>query len=116
VLRIQPYEVMLMIHPDAEEDRHREIIDRIRTTVTGGGGSWGEVDDWGRRKLAYEIDHQTDAFYYVLTFDASPETLDEITRVLRITDGVMRFMPVVRPQHPPQEPAEAAAASDSATA
>jgi small subunit ribosomal protein S6 len=110
VLRINQYELMLMLHPDAEEDRHREIVDRIRSTVEGSDGSWGEVDEWGRRKLAYEIDHQTDAVYFVMTFDATAETLDEITRVLRITDGVMRFMPVVRPQRstePAAEPAEA---------
>jgi small subunit ribosomal protein S6 len=56
------------------------------------------VDDWGRRKLAYEIDHQTEAHYYVLGLDSEPAPLDEATRVLAITDGVMRFMATLRPK------------------
>jgi small subunit ribosomal protein S6 len=89
---------MLMIHPDAKEARHGEIIDRVRSIVEGGGGRWIGVDDWGRRKLAYEIDHQTEAHYYVLGLDSEPAPLDEATRVLAITDGVMRFMATLRPK------------------
>jgi small subunit ribosomal protein S6 len=106
---MNPYELMLMMHPEAEEARHREIIDRIRQTVESRGGSWLEVDEWGRRKLTYEIDHQSEAFYYVLEFDSTAEALEEITRVLAITDGVMRFLPVIRPK-PPAPSAEVAAA------
>ena len=51
---------------------------------------------WGRRRLAYEIGHKTDGAYHLLTFDAAPETLDEVSRVLRITDGVMRHLAVRR--------------------
>ncbi len=60
--------------------------------------AWGSVDAWGKRKLAYEIDHKTDAWYFVLSFDSSPEALDEATRVLAITDGVMRHMATTRIQ------------------
>jgi small subunit ribosomal protein S6 len=49
---------------------------------------------WGRRKLAYEIDHKPEGVYHLLTFEADPETLDEISRVLKITDGVMRHLAV----------------------
>jgi len=98
VIRINPYEIMLMIEPEVAEERQREIIDRIKATVTERGGSWGEVDSWGKRKLAYEIDHHADAWYFVLSFDAPPEALAEATRVLAITDGVMRHMAVNRPK------------------
>ena len=86
------YEIMLMFEPEVAEERHTEVIERTKTTVTGGGGVWGSVEPWGKRKLAYEIDHMADAWYYVLTFDAEPEALQEATRVLAITDGVMRHM------------------------
>jgi small subunit ribosomal protein S6 len=109
VIRINPYEIMLMIEPEVAEERHREIIDRIKATVTERGGSWGEVDAWGKRKLAYEIDHHADAWYYVVTFDAPAEALAEATRVLAITDGVMRHMAVSRPKAGPSEPAKPAA-------
>ena len=117
MIRINSYEIMLMIEPEVAEERQREIIERIRAAITEQGGSWGDVDTWGKRKLAYEIDHQTDAWYYVLTFESSAEALAEVTRVLAITDGVMRHMAVSRPKHTPAaasaaepeaEPAEAA--------
>jgi small subunit ribosomal protein S6 len=97
VIRIKPYEIMLMIEPEVPEERHSEIIERTKATVTGGGGTWLAAEPWGKRRLAYEIDHHTDAFYYVLTFDAPAAALAEATRVLAITDGVLRHMAVNRP-------------------
>ena len=102
-----------MIEPDVAEERHGEIIDRIRKTAEKAKGSWGQAEPWGKRKLAYEINHQTEAWYYVLTFDAPADALQEITRVLAITDGVMRFMAVNRipgstPAKPEDHPVEAA--------
>jgi small subunit ribosomal protein S6 len=89
---IQPYEVMVMIDPEAEESRQDEIIDRIRQTVEKAGGTFESVDAWGRRKLAYEIDHKSEAFYHVVAFTSTPEALVEVTRVLKITDDVVRHM------------------------
>ena len=59
-------------------------------------GTFESVDAWGRLKLAYEIDHKGEAFYHIVNFTSSTETLDEVTRVLRITDDVMRHMVVRR--------------------
>jgi small subunit ribosomal protein S6 len=96
VIRINPYEIMLMIEPEVAEERHGEIIDRINQTVTKAKGTWGQIEPWGKRRMAYEIKHQGEAWYYVITFESTAETLQEITRVLAITDGVMRFMAVNR--------------------
>ena len=106
MIRINPYEIMLLIEPEVAEERHTEIIERTKATVTEGGGTWHGVEPWGKRKLAYEINHLTDAFYYVLTFDAPVPALEEATRVLRITDGVLRFMAVAKP--PPKAAAAGA--------
>ena len=57
-------------------------------------GTVENVDEWGKKRLAYEIDHIRDAFYYVITLTISAAVLDEISRILRITDEVIRFMPV----------------------
>ena len=93
---MHPYEVMLMLDPDADEARQNEVIERIRQIVEQGGGTFESVDTWGRLKLAYEIDHKGEAFYHIVNFTSSPETLDEVKRVLRITDDVMRHMVVRR--------------------
>ena len=102
-----PYEIMLLIEPEVAEERHGEIIDRVKTTAEKADGAWGSVEPWGKRKLAYEIKHQTEAWYYVLTFDAEAPVLQEITRVLAITDGVLRFMATTRiPGSSPAKPVE----------
>jgi small subunit ribosomal protein S6 len=86
------YEILLMLDPDLADARQEEIVKRIRDLVEGAGGTWEGQDPWGRRRLAYEIDHKSDGVYHLLSFTAEPETLDEISRVLKIDDAVMRHM------------------------
>jgi len=88
---LNDYEIMLLLDPELAEERGNEIIQRIRDSVDGAKGSWDGHEPWGRRRLAYEIDHKGEAVYHLLLFSAPPETLAEITRVLKITDGVMRY-------------------------
>ena len=87
-----------MLDPELADERQNEIIGRAEEIVTNGGGAWHGNDPWGRRKLAYEIDKKTEANYHLFTFDCEPATLDELSRVLRITDGAMRHMAVRRPK------------------
>lgn len=96
-----PYEILLMLDPELPEERQSEIVTRTRELIERGGGSWDAHDVWGRRKLAYEIDHKTDGAYHLLTFSVEPETLDEVSRVLKITDGVMRHLAVRRSERSP---------------
>ena len=88
------YEILLMLDSELAEERQAEVVARTRELVERGGGTWANQEIWGRRKLAYEIDHKGEGVYHLLTFETSPETLDEISRVLKITDGVMRHMAV----------------------
>jgi len=90
--------VLLMLDPELAEERQQEILARAEEIVRAGGGSWQGSDSWGRRKLAYEIDHKSEALYHLFTFDSDPATLAELTRVLRITEGAMRHMAVRRPK------------------
>ena len=86
------YEILLMLDPDLSEERQEEIVKRTRDLVEKGGGTWAGQDAWGRRKLAYEIDKKADGIYHLLSFSADGETLDEISRVLKIDDDVMRHL------------------------
>jgi small subunit ribosomal protein S6 len=98
---VTPYEILLMFDPELPEERQNEIVERTRELVQRGGGTVDGHDVWGRRKLAYEIDHKSDGTYHLLTFTAETETLEEISRVLKITDGVMRHLAVRRSERRP---------------
>ena len=98
------YEVLLMLDPDLAEERADEIIKRARELVERGDGKWDRHEPWGRRKLAYPIAKKDDGVYHLLEFTCEPETLDELSRVLKITDGVLRHLPVRRVQASPSRP------------
>jgi small subunit ribosomal protein S6 len=95
-----------------EDQERTAVLDRIKEIITGDGGVIVKVDEWGKRRLAYEIKDSLDGVYYILYFQATPKTLDEVTRVLGITDTVLRQMPIRhdKPFAFPQQPAAAQAA------
>ena len=98
------YEILLMLDPELAEERQAEVVARVRELVEKGGGTWAADDVWGRRRLAYEIDHKAEGSYHLLTFSAATETLDEISRVLKIDDNVMRHLATRRPEGSPAQP------------
>jgi small subunit ribosomal protein S6 len=93
---VNEYEIMLLLDPELPEERQSEIVGRARELVESGGGSWQGHEPWGRRRLAYEIGKKGEASYHLLYFDAPADTLAELTRVLKITDGAMRHLAVRR--------------------
>src|ERR671937_2157505 len=95
------YEILLMLDPELADERQNEIVARVRENIERTGGSWRGHDVWGRRRLAYEIAHKNEGTYHLLTFVAEPEALEEVSRVLRITDGVMRHLAVRQPKPGP---------------
>ena len=74
---------------------------RVRELVEAGDGIWLSHESWGRRKLAYEIGRKSEGTYHFVTFDALPETVEEISRVLKIADEVLRFLAVRRVESKP---------------
>ena len=76
------------------DEERTAVVDRAKEIITGSKGSIVKIDEWGKRRLAFEIKDAQEGVYYVLYFDATPEALGEVTRVLGITDTVLRFMPV----------------------
>ena len=98
------YEILLMLDPEAPEERQDEILKRARELVESGGGTWDRHEPWGRRKLAYEIAHKDEGVYHLFELTAEPAILDELSRILKITDGVMRHMAVRRIERSPARP------------
>jgi small subunit ribosomal protein S6 len=113
---VTDYEILLMLDPELPEERQTQIVTRAREAIERDGGRFEAHEPWGRRRLSYEIDHKGEGSYHLLSFAAEPATLAEISRVLKITDGVMRHLAVrrvqgasTRPPEPvPEEPVAAA--------
>ena len=86
------YEILLMLDPEQAEARQDDIVARARDLVEKSGGAWHSHDAWGRRRLAYPILHKEEGVYHLVVFDAEPATLDEMSRVLKIDDAVLRHL------------------------
>ncbi|MDR0500256.1 MAG: 30S ribosomal protein S6 [Coriobacteriales bacterium] len=93
---MKAYELLFFVSPTLDEELREATFKRIDGTITAQGGVVDDVEEWGKRKLAYEIGKLTDGDYTLINFHAEPTSIAEIDRVLRITDAVARFMIVRR--------------------
>lgn len=89
------YEIMLILPADVEESAVGGTVEKIGQ-VLGDQGKVGNVDAWGRRRFAYEIEKQSEGFYLVVDFEADPAALKELDRTLSLSDQVMRFKVVAK--------------------
>lgn len=86
------YELMLVVRPDAADDRVQAVLDRVTRSITGAAGQIVKVSPWGRRRLAYPIGQYRDGSYYIVLFDAPSDAVVELERGLNITEEVMRHL------------------------
>jgi small subunit ribosomal protein S6 len=107
---VTEYEILLLLDPELAEEKQAELVGRLRALIEQGEGTFERHDVWGRRRLAYPIDKKEEGVYHLLSFTASPETLDELSRVLKIDDDVLRHMATRRPEGGPSEPMAVGAA------
>jgi len=84
------YEIMLLFDAELPDERQNEIITRTRELVERGGGTFERHDVWGRRRLAYEIDHKTEGYYVVWELTSDGGDLEALERSLRLADEVVR--------------------------
>ncbi len=87
---MRPYEVMVILDAGLEEEQIRGILDRTTKVITEQGGTPGRIDRWGKRRMAYEINHRSEGFYAVLEAKAEPAAMSEVDRMLRLSDEVIR--------------------------
>jgi small subunit ribosomal protein S6 len=85
------YEVVYIMDPALGEEGIAALIEKFKTLVET-QGTVSEVDEWGKRRLAYPINDLTEGYYVLMTFTAAPELPAELDRVLKITEGVIRSM------------------------
>jgi small subunit ribosomal protein S6 len=95
----EKYEAMVVYTLKNAEDGAKELDQKFRDLITANAENL-QADVWGKRRLAYEIDDQRDGYYMLYTFEAKPSFPIEFERILKITDGVMRYMVTVWPVVP----------------
>jgi small subunit ribosomal protein S6 len=109
---VRRYELMLVLRPDAAEDKASAVIDRTTRYVVASGGQIVKVAPWGRRRLAYPIDRHREGSYHIVVFEAPAEAIAELERSLQITEEVLRYL-VTRAIKPLKARRDAAASGDA---
>jgi small subunit ribosomal protein S6 len=116
------YELGIVINPDVGDDQARAIVDRVTQTVTANDGQVVRVNAWGRRRLAYPIEHHRDGLYFFFDLILGPQSTAEIERTLRVNENILRHLlklrdsRVVAQQRQREAEAEAQAAAQAAQA
>ena len=90
------YECLYVIVPELNEEETKSVIEKFNGVITANGGMIENVDEWGKRRLAYTIDYKTEGYYVLMSFTSAPEFPRELDRILGITEGVMRSMIVCK--------------------
>ena len=86
------YELCVILNAKIEDDERAAIIERIKNYVDRFGGTVTDVDEWGKKRLAYEVQKMREGFYYFVHFDAEPTAPIELENRVRIMDNVLRYL------------------------
>lgn len=89
------YELMLLLRPDLEDDKLQSAVEKVTRAIVNAGGSLSKVSPWGKRRLAYEIQHHRDASYFLIHFDIDPSEVRGIERGLLISEEILRHLVIV---------------------
>ena len=86
------YELALIVSAKIEDDARAAVVEKAKEYITRFGGTVTEVEDWGKKKLAYEIGKNKEGNYVVFDFTANPSLIAELERNYRITDEIIKFI------------------------
>ncbi|HET8989583.1 MAG TPA: 30S ribosomal protein S6 [Acidimicrobiales bacterium] len=90
-MALRPYETMIVFDTAVDAQSIQQALDRALETIRSHAGSPGAIDRWGRRPLAYEINKRKEGYYVVVEFAGESSTVDELDRILTLSDEVLRF-------------------------
>jgi len=93
---MRAYETLFILKPDLEEEAITAAIERLTTLIQNNNGTVEQVNRWGKKRLAYEIQDYREGYYTLILFQGEPETAKELDRVMRLSDEVMRHIIVRR--------------------
>ena len=88
------YEVTVILSAKLEEEARTEVINKVKSYIERYNGTVGEVEEWGKKRLAYDIQHQSEGLYYLINFEGDSETPNGIESELRIYEPVLRYLVV----------------------
>jgi small subunit ribosomal protein S6 len=89
---MKKYEMMLIIKSDIEEEKRNEIIERFKSIIVDNNGEIENVDEWGNRKLAYEIQKLNEGYYVLFQFKSNTDVPQELDRNAKIIDSIIRHL------------------------
>lgn len=107
------YELALVVTAKIEDDARAAVVDKAKDYITRAGGVITNVEDWGKKRLAYEIQYQREGYYYFIHFEAEPTVPGELEKDARIMDNVLRYL-IVRQDEDYVAVPEAAAEEEAA--
>ena len=110
------YELGFILSPEVSEEQTRAILDRVEQVVANYNGEVVRVNQWGRRRLGYPIQHHRDGFYVFIDMILTPETVIELDRTLKVSEEVLRHLIKRRDPKTVQKEREARAAAAAASA
>ncbi|HAF17311.1 MAG: 30S ribosomal protein S6 [Thermacetogeniaceae bacterium] len=93
---MRPYETLFILKPDLEEEAITAAIERLTELIQNNKGTVEQVNRWGKKRLAYEIQDYREGYYTLVLFQGEPETAKELDRVMRLSDEVIRHVIVRR--------------------
>lgn len=86
------YELAVVVNAKIEDEERAQVIEKVKEMITRFGGNVTDVDEWGKRRLAYEIQKMKEAYYYFVHFEADATVPGEIEQRIRIMDNVLRYL------------------------
>ena len=86
------YELAVVVSAKIEDDERAQVIEKVKALIERFGGQISDVDEWGKRRLAYEIQKMKEAYYYFIHFESDAENPGEIEQRVRIMDNVIRYL------------------------
>ena len=89
---MRKYEIMYIVNASLEDAARANVVESVHKILTDNGATIDKVDKWGSKEFAYEINHMTKGFYYVIDVTAGNEAIDEFNRLTRINSNVIRFL------------------------
>jgi small subunit ribosomal protein S6 len=93
------YELMLLFRPDLEDDKLQSAVEKVTRAIVNAGGTLTKVSPWGKRRMAYEIQHFREASYFLLHFDIAPSAIRDLERGMLISEEILRHLVTVLVDH-----------------